>query len=244
MSAYSVGEKGVCPHCGVVVKFYGHKDGKTQWIVSKSLVEDESVQEGERFYEVTAANCPNCDGLVLALGILKVLGVDFGEPEIEILVSPSLIYPRALARPVAEEVPDHIAADYREAAQVLSISPKASAALSRRCLQSVLAEAGQASQGNLSRQIDHVLAGLPSNLAKQLDAIRNIGNFAAHPMKSQSSGEIVEVEPGEAEWNLDVLDLLFDHFYVLPARIDEMTAALNAKLQDAGRPPMKGSPTQ
>jgi hypothetical protein len=33
-----------------------------------------------------------------------------------------------------------------------------------------------------------------------LDAIRTIGNFAAHPIKSTSSGEIVDVEPGEAEW--------------------------------------------
>jgi hypothetical protein len=30
---------------------------------------------------------------------------------------------------------------------------------------------------------------LPSDLAESIDAIRNLGNFAAHPMKSQHSGK-------------------------------------------------------
>ena len=29
--------------------------------------------------------------------------------------------------------------------------------------------------------------------------------FGAHPIKSTSTGEIVEVEPGEAQWNLDAV---------------------------------------
>ena len=51
---------------------------------------------------------------------------------------------------------------------------------------------------------------LPSHLTGSLDAVRNIGNVAAHPTKSEASGEIIDVEPGEAEWNLDVLESLFD----------------------------------
>jgi hypothetical protein len=51
-----------------------------------------------------------------------------------------------------------------------------------------------------------------SALAEQLDAVRHKGNFAAHPTKSASSGDIMDVEPGEAEWNLDVLDGLFEEW--------------------------------
>jgi hypothetical protein len=58
-------------------------------------------------------------------------------------------------------------------------------------------------------------------------------------MKSQSTGEILPVEPHEAEWNLDVLEALFDFFYVQPAIIAKKKTQLNAKLQDAGKPPMK-----
>jgi hypothetical protein len=59
---------------------------------------------------------------------------------------------------------------------------------------------------------------LPSTIADSIDSVRHIGNFAAHPIKSQSTGEIVDVEPNEAEWNLDVLESLFDFYYVLPAK--------------------------
>jgi hypothetical protein len=119
------------------------------------------------------------------------------------------------------------------------MSPKASAALSRRCLQTVLAEAGGAKSRDLSDQIDEVLPKLPSHLAESVDAIRVVGNFAAHLIKSKSSGEIVDVEPGEAEWNLEVLDGLFDFYYVQPEKTKQRKTALGQKLREAGKPPLK-----
>jgi len=50
---------------------------------------------------------------------------------------------------------------------------------------------------------------------------------------------IVDVEDGEAEWNLDVLDLLFDFYFVQPAISAKRKAALNQKLKDAGKPELK-----
>jgi hypothetical protein len=73
-------------------------------------------------------------------------------------------------------------------------------------------------------------------LSHQLDAIRNVGNFAAHPQKSQSTGEILPVEPHEAEWGLDLLEELFDHYFVKPKRAQERKDALNKKLAAAGKP--------
>jgi len=58
-------------------------------------------------------------------------------------------------------------------------------------------------------------------------------------MKSQGTGQIVPVEPAEAEWNLDVLEALFDFYYVQPAVVAKKRAALDAKLKDAGKKPMK-----
>ena len=151
-----------------------------------------------------------------------------------------VIWPLQSARPpVPKQVPEHIGADYQEAALVLSLSPKASAALSRRCLQAVLREAGNAKQHNLSQQINAVMPSLPSYIAESIDHIRNVGNFAAHPTKDQASGQIVDVEPGEAEWNLDVLDMLFDHYYVKPVLAKQKREELDAKLEAAGKKPMK-----
>jgi hypothetical protein len=81
------------------------------------------------------------------------------------------------------------------------------------------------------------------HLADELDAVRNIGNFAAHPSKSQATGQIVEVEPGEAELNLGVLEGLFEHYYVEPVKRAERRCRLDTKLADAGKPPIKQPPS-
>ena len=97
------------------------------------------------------------------------------------------------------EVPEEFAEDYREACLVIADSPKASAALSRRCLQHVLREKAQVQHpDNLADAIQEVVdsPSIPSDIAESLDAVRNIGNFSVHPNKSQNTGEIVDVEPG------------------------------------------------
>jgi hypothetical protein len=155
-----------------------------------------------------------------------------------------LIQPKGIARsPLPPEIPEEFAADYREACLVLVDSPKASAALSRRCLQHLLW--GKAAvidkPTDLGKEIDQVLASktLPSDLADAIDAIRQVGNFAAHPMKSTDTGLILDVEPGEAEWLLDVLESLFDFYFVRPVQLAAKREALNKKLAEAGKPSMK-----
>ena len=39
------------------------------------------------------------------------------------------------------------------------------------------------------------------------------------PATATSTGEVIDVEPGEAEWNLDTLERLFDFHFVQPARL-------------------------
>lgn len=153
-----------------------------------------------------------------------------------------MVLPRGISRaPIPPEVPPRMVEDYKEACLVLADSPKASAALSRRCLQNLLRDAAGVKPGDLFDAIQQVLDSktLPSSIAESIDAVRAIGNFAAHPIKSKSTGEVVDVEPDEAEWNLDVLESLFDFYYVLPARAKAKKDALNQKLQAAGKPPVK-----
>ena len=95
--------------------------------------------------------------------------------------------------------------------------------------------------GNLSNEIQEVIDSnsLPSDIAESIDLIRNIGNFAAHPTKSQTSGEIVPVELGEAEWCLDLIEMLYDFYFVRPETNKKKLEAINLKLADAGKPQMK-----
>jgi len=149
-----------------------------------------------------------------------------------------MAYPQGFLRPVPAEVPDPYKQDFTEACKVLQDSPKASAALSRRNLQAILRDKAATKNKDLFDQIDEVInAGkIPSHIQDGLHAVRNIGNFAAHEIKSKVTGSIVSVEPGEAEWNLDVLESLFDFYFVQPALTAKRKADLNKKLKEAGKP--------
>lgn len=217
-----------CGHCGIDY----HPETKH---VIFGHDADEDLWESE--YET----CPRCNRFNMRLL--------WGNPHPQIplkmfqLKGSRVIHPKGgmVRNPAPPEVPKSIAEDYNEACLVLADSPKASAALSRRCLQAILREHAKVKPQDLSREIDEVLASkqLPTHLADDIDAIRNYGKFAAHPIKSTSSGEIVPVEPGEAEWQLDVLVLLFDFYFVGPAESKRKREAFNAKLADAKKPPMK-----
>ena len=186
-------------------------------------------------YRVTV--CPACHKAIIFLKLTPREKKGYRLREMEIMV-----WPKRVARsPLPPEVPQQFATDYREACNVLADSAKASAAMSRRCLQDLLREKASVKPGDLSSEIDQVLASnqLPSDLADAVDAIRNLGNFAAHPLKSTNTGQILDVEPGEAEWLLDVLEALFDFYFVRPAQLAKKRAALDQKLAEAGKPPMK-----
>lgn len=195
------------------------------------------------FWYVEQTTCPACSRFTLSL--VSKSAIDYGGrmgfmPNDE--TSRVLARPKAALRPLPpKEVPEEFAGDYREAALVLSDSPKASAALSRRCLQHLIREKVGIKKADLAKEIEELITAgsLPSHLADAVDAIRNIGNFAAHPIKATASGEVLPVEPGEAEWTLDVLDGLFDFYFVQPAVLKAKRDALNAKLASASKPPVK-----
>lgn len=132
---------------------------------------------------------------------------------------------------------------------MLPVSPNASAALSRRCLQHLLRFALKNLHGglkpkknDLNHEIQAVLEGgnLPSHVAEELHDFRKLGNIAAHPKTSINTGEIVPVELGEADWTLDVLDSLFDFYFVAPAKAKLRRQARAAKFQDVGMSDDKG----
>ena len=154
-----------------------------------------------------------------------------------------MIRPKGTNRsPIPVEVPEDFAEDYREACLVLADSPKASAALSRRCLQHILREkAGVKNQNDLAKAIQEVVGdpGVPSDISASLDAVRNIGNFSVHPNKSTNTGEIVDVEPMEAEWCLETIEVLFDFYFVRPTKLKGRKVALNEKLVEMGKPPIQ-----
>ncbi len=219
-----------CPHC--LENFHEN------WTVLRPT----GISDRDAFWTVQYTECPACKRNTFQL---------LQNPKSTSIVNKIMVHPKSFSRsPLSDDVPEKFAEDYKEACLVLADSPKASAALSRRCLQYILREKAEIKKkgktmrikkGNLADEIQQVIdyGSLPTYLSKSLDAVRNIGNFAAHPIKSKSSGEIVKVESGEAEWNLDVLESLFDFYFVQPKILKDRREKLNEKLQESGKPSMK-----
>ncbi len=108
--------------------------------------------------------------------------------------------------------------------------------MSRRCLDAMLTKRLDGATGNLVEKIAKVKkGGLSSLLGEHLDAVREIGNYAAHPRKSYATGEILQVEPEEAEFTLRTVRLLMDHWYVQEKNEDEQVRQLREKLDGSSR---------
>jgi hypothetical protein len=202
-----------CPHC--TIDFHAHE----------TIVYIDSDPDG--YWAVGASHCSACSKIVIRL--ISADQYYHASNQLGTELTSRLVRPRVAGRPpVPRDVPEKYREDYDEACLVLPDSAKASAALSRRCLQLILRDEAKVKPRDLSQEIQELLDRhtLPSHIEESLDAVRNIGNFAAHPIKSKSTGEIVPVEPGEAEWNLDVVESLFDFYFVAPARTRERREAL------------------
>ena len=199
----------ICAHCNV----HYHPDELNV------RLEDDM----DNLFTVVYSKCPNCSKNNISLHCQNRYTPSIKK---DFLVFPYLLLDRL---PAPSEVPEYLANDFNEACAVFHQSAKASAALSRRCLQLLLIEYAKVDpKKNLSEQIQDVIDGksLPPYLSENIDYIRNIGNFAAHPIKTTHTGEIIDVEPGEAEWNLDILEQLFSFYILDKKKIEDKRKAL------------------
>ena len=236
-----------CPHC--LENFYVGE--RTTWGYGgpseKGIMHLGSDPDGHWWIETVQCPNPACGRVVLSIINCEGTQRDPKYPQSSFLMPAGderivHVRPKATNRPpIPVEVPDDFAEDYREACLVLADSPKASAALSRRCLQHILREkAGVKNMNDLAKAIQEVLdnPAVPPDVSTTLDMVRNIGNFSAHPNKSLRTGEIVDVEPMEAEWCLDTIEILFDFYFVRPTDIETRKRAGNEKLAETGKPQM------
>ncbi len=219
-----------CPHCGT--------DFHERWSDQTMLNDWNQIVRGRGgYWKYRTTDCSKCRDVVIEIASLW---------KDDDVLDWRRVYPIGANRgPVPPELPPEIASDYIEACNVLPVSAKASAALSRRCLQNILHAFGYRAR-DLAAEIDLLLnepdpkKAAPQRLSQTIDAIRHFGNFSAHPINDKTALQIIDVEPHEAEWCLEILEECFDHFYVGPAVAREKKAALDAKLAAAGKLPSKG----
>jgi len=151
------------------------------------------------------------------------------------------IRPLCSAKPAPKEIDDEeIMQDFNEAAMILEVSPRASAALSRKCLKKLLQKKApllNPEKLKLQDLLSYMTesAALSTELITLLHYVIEMNNFNVNPMKNEYPALITDVTKEEAKLNLDVLLGLFDIYYVNPAKNSAIKERLEEKLKSYGR---------
>lgn len=122
------------------------------------------------------------------------------------------ILPKSLAKQFPDYIPKQIREDYEEAYSIVNLSPKASATLSRRCLQGMIHDFWDVHGKNLNAEITALKDKLSSSEWSVLDSIRQLGNIGAH--MEHDINLIVDIDPQEAEKLLAVIEHFIEKWYV------------------------------
>jgi hypothetical protein len=150
--------------------------------------------------------------------------------------------PSHSSKPQPDYIPAPLREDYLEACKVRDLSPKSSATLARRCLQGMIRNFCGIAKGRLIDEIrtlrelsdaGNAPKGVEPETVEAIDHVRSIGNIGAHMEKDINT--IVDVDPGEAQALIELIELLFDEWYVARRKREEKLAKVKEiKLQKEG----------
>lgn len=155
--------------------------------------------------------CPNCNDIHLAVSLNKA----DGKPE-KLKIGAELeswqLMPSSNAQKQPSYIPKAVVNDYEEAYQVLESSPRASASFARRALQKMIRNFHNAKDENLLLELQSLEPLVTADEWQALKGLMAKGKTADH-MK-QDTNQIVEIDDGEAERLIAVVEYLFEQWYV------------------------------
>jgi hypothetical protein len=123
-----------------------------------------------------------------------------------------MLIPASDAKVFPAYVPAAIRADYEEACAIKRLSPKASATLSRRCLQGMIRDFWGISKSRLIDEIESIKDKIDPLTWQAIDAVRRVGNIGAHMEKDINV--ILDVDPDEAAQLIGLIEVLLKDWYI------------------------------
>ena len=122
------------------------------------------------------------------------------------------LIPEANAKPFPEYIPQQLRDDYFEACLIKDKSSKASATLSRRCLQGIIRDFWGIKERTLFKEIAALENKVDATTWEAIDSVRKVGNIGAH--MEQDVNIIIDVDPEEAELLIWLIETLFEEWYI------------------------------
>jgi hypothetical protein len=158
--------------------------------------------------------CPNgrCREFTIMAELLKAKRDANYNSLIEPAIEDWKLRPRSASRPFPSYIPQVILDDYKEACLIVNDSPKASATLSRRCLQGIIRDFWKISKPRLIDEIKELEDKIDASTWRAIDGVRSVGNIGAHMEKDINL--IVDVDPAEANTLIGLIEFLLKDWYI------------------------------
>lgn len=165
--------------------------------------------------------CPNskCHDFTVTAALYKAEHTNNGTRRTGEPILSWNLKPQSSAKPFPDYIPAPIRQDYEEACLICSLSPKASATLSRRCLQGIIRDYWNITKARLVDEINELQGKIDSTTWQAIDAVRSIGNIGAHMEKDINL--IVDVDPEEADLLIHLIEVLLAEWYIRRHERDE-----------------------
>ena len=215
----------ICPYCGIGIN--------VDWAEDAMMIPSEQDEEDEGYGQLYGF-CPECNGYIILVqkGNEYEYSTHTHRGYLNNVIMQEQVYPKFIYKKNLDpSVPKKYCELFREAESVLNLSPRASATLSRYLLQMILHEELKIKKKNLEEEIKELenYSNIPSTLITMLQVMRRVANFGAHPKKSTNSNEIIDVEIGEADIMLDLINELFDYLFIKPQRQKDFLQSIKEK---------------
>ena len=221
-------KKWQCPYCGNSFKLISDKNYNTKLHTLNIDVTEKykQLKTAKCAYniEVEGVTCPNpqCEELTLTAKLFVkqdvYIELDFGDRELvdtnNIEINRWQIMPQGSCKTFPDYIKKEILEDYREACAIKNLSPKASATLARRCLQGMVRDFFNIEdEKTLYDELSEIKDKVDKDLWGPINKIREYGNIAAHPTK-ENVNTILDIDEGEVDDLIWLIELLFDEWYV------------------------------
>jgi hypothetical protein len=214
-----------CPYCNHDTIIQSNSD----YMVSSTDFRNRETESGYKRLYWDYIVCPNKDcrkySLSVCISTIKFDKIDRDWKDGGKADNNWLLIPPSKAKTFPNFIPQAILDDYNEACLIVNYSPKASATLSRRCLQGIIRDFWKVNTGKLVYEIDQIKDRIDPLTLDAIDAVRSVGNIGAH--MEEDINIILDVEPEEAELLIGLIEILLKDWYI--AKEDKQKHLLETK---------------
>jgi hypothetical protein len=194
-----------CPYCNTKTTITNTYSVKEETFTIENA-------DGERLLRTEWIVCPNEECKRITLTLLLYSCRWNGKWEKIDLIKSWRLLPGSYAKAFPDYIPLALKQDYEEASAIIDLSPKASATLSRRCIQGIIRDFWGVKKSRLIDEINAIQDKVDPLTWNSIDAVRKVGNIGAHMEKDINL--IIDVEPNEAYLLIQLIELLFEEWYI------------------------------